>query len=242
MKPLAKEIYAAARALHWEACTKAVQLKRIAESADLREIADDIYALKEVEKLLEDARKEIKGISEDLIRQGCHLYVLAGDGDPIRTEYCTASPDAKPTVKLPKKDSPEYQQLMDYFGVPKDAPFSPDWNKMIERVEADLAEGKPCPKGCDPSKMYILPKMVIRKKRPILDDGEAPDVQRPDLLRRMYDYVRDLILRPELADYPEVIGLQDTFDEDRRVEEEEVKPRKSAAPSFMTEAQEEAPF
>jgi hypothetical protein len=257
MRALTRDLYRSARTAQWDLTNHLIEMDRGAQPPDLPGMVDDLYGLRETWKLLDSMRRDVNKRVEALERKICLTYIALPDvdGDPVKTDFCTASPDAKQTVKLPAKDSPEYRQLLAYFGVPLDAPFSPDWNKMIERVTQELAEGKPCPPGCDPKAMYTICKVAVKKRRPILDEKDAPPLQDPTALRMMAECFNKLRqIDPESVNHEEL--YEQVFDVVHKAREavsvetdadEAVKVEKkvrddSAVPSFMKKNQEEDPF
>ena len=180
----AKVVYTAALAAHWDALHQSETLRNaLRGSGDLGTLCDTIYALKESGKLLEESRKEVDRLVRQLEYEACQLYVMTSDGEPVRTEYCTASPDVKQTVITPKKGTPEYEALCRHFNVDPDGPFAPHWTKMIDHVSAELAAGRPLPPGCDPNKVTAICKVGIRKKRAVLDEGEGLQITTPERLK-----------------------------------------------------------
>ncbi len=185
MKEVVRKVYAEARAAH-ERCYRQIMdaQRALVAEGDLRELGDAVFALKKSEDLLEDARKECGKLKSLVEKITCVRWLNQGDHDPIRTEYCTASPDIKQTVSVPSKDSPEYKALLTHFGIPEGAPFAPHWPSLMKQVSANLAAGQPIPAGCDPNKMIeVCVVRTLKKGRPILDEGEALPYESPEVLR-----------------------------------------------------------
>lgn len=182
----AKTVYREAREAHARAYRAIVELQRgVASSGNIQELTDAIYSLRETAGLLDDARKEASKLMELLMVRCCALWT-ATDGSPIRTEYCIGSPDIKKNVKVPKGGTADYDAFCKHFGVDPKIPFRPHWPEMLERISADIAAGKPCPPGCDPAEMVTKFVVSVRKKRPILDETEAPVVHHVEVLPEMY--------------------------------------------------------
>lgn len=259
MRPICKRLFAQARAAHYRMCELTQELQReLVSSADLSELADAVFALRKSEDLLEDARKEC-GVLLTLMEKVTCLRWLADQTqkhEPIRTEYCTASPDVKQTVKTPRKDTPEYGQLLAHFGVPAGVPFAPHWPSMLKRIDADLAAGKPLPPGCDPNEMLqVCVVRTLKRKRPILDEGEAVDLATPDCLKSSYvlvDAIREIPLDSIHHLLSAIEGMRTVKSVDMDAEEAEDAVTQAevdatavshdGAPSFMSEEMEATPF
>ena len=210
MRLESKKAYQKAREAHWEIVQQSELLRlALSSSGNISELADALYALKQIAELCDDARKEANRLIELFEKLTCRLWVLQDNGDLIRTEYCTASPDIKQTVKTPKEGTPEYAEFASSFGVPPDVPFRPHWPSIIKRVSEDMAAGKPLPPGCDPREIINICKVGIRKKRAILDEGELPPVQTTEKLRKLTEVLKALVV----LDSPdaEISRIQETI-------------------------------
>lgn len=183
-----KAVYGESLRAHMYVYRKLAEIRVAARRAqDMKAATDSIYALKEASKLVDDLRKEINKLSDELQTMVCSLWVAHGIKSPIRTDYCTGSPDVKQVPKTPKSGTPEYEAFCKHYGVPADAPFSPHWTKLMETFSAAMEKGEPVPPGVDPSDVWTVFKVKTLKRRPIMDKDQAPPCSDPDLLRRVYD-------------------------------------------------------
>lgn len=184
MRPESRTAFEAARAAHAAVYEQLIRLRRVLDSSgDAEELCDAVYALRETSALLDDARKETDKLKE-LFEKLCCLSWLATDGSPIRTDYCTGSPDVRQAPITPRPDTPEYAEMCKHFGIDPTSPFRPHWPTMVERVTEDARQGRPLPPGVDPAKTLSVFKVSVRKKRPIIDDeDEDAALQEPEVLR-----------------------------------------------------------
>ena len=167
-----RDAYGVALEAHGALMVKLEEIKvRLRGCVDAKELVDAIYALKEVSKLMDECRKEADRVTAQLEHETCKLWVL-GDGEPIRTPWCTGSPDVKQTPRVPKKDTPEYAAFCAHYGVAADSMFVPHSDRMLEQISADLKAGKALPPGVNPADMYTVPKVKIHKKRGVLEGAE----------------------------------------------------------------------
>ena len=141
---------------------------------DEKELADIHYAMKECVKFLEDMRSEARKVSDIVTKCACMIWMQEGGGDPIRSEYCTATPDVKQMTNLPRKShNPErFATFMTALGIDealwnREGPPAVElnWNGMVELVSERLSQGLPLPEGIDPSATYSIFKLHIRGKK-----------------------------------------------------------------------------
>lgn len=167
--------------IHRDTFTRLIEVKREAEqavlSADLKELADHVMWLKEIEKLFDDCRKNAHNILELVEKLTCIAWATTSDGDPIRTEYCTATPQPKKMGRIPSrtKHPEEYEAFMTEMGIPRElidvGAVTFNWNAMIEFISQRLARGENPPKCFDPNKLYDIYKVLVRAKRSISPHG-----------------------------------------------------------------------
>lgn len=183
-----KNFYGMARGAHQQLYGLMLQMNRLLQqTTELTELADAVFALRKTEELLEDTRKECSKLLELAEQVTCIRWLACSDHEPIRSEYCTASPDVKQTVAIPSKSSPEYAALLKHYGIPEGSPFVPHWPSLLKQVSADLAAGGSIPPGCDPNKMIRVCKVrTLTKKKPILDEGEAVPLISVEALKESY--------------------------------------------------------
>jgi hypothetical protein len=154
-------------------------LARLAEEAkrltSLPELVDLIYALRKTSELADTARKEMNRIEELTIKQACLIWTTT-DGNPIRSDYVTGSPDIKMMASLPRrKSNPEgYAALMRYLGVPDELwdtsdeeseAVRPHFPGMVDLLSRAMQEGRPLPPGISPENTYPLYKMRLVAKK-----------------------------------------------------------------------------
>lgn len=197
----AKSLYADTRIAHASVFNRLLRLQAVVAGESAEELVDVIYALREAAELLDDARKECNRLSEVAQRLACVAWMQT-DGSPVRTDYCIGSPDVKQTASTPRPGSPEYDQLIEFFGVPASSPFRPHWPSMVDAISELGKQGKPLPPGIDPTKMMTVFKVTVRKKKPVLDEDIALPPQTPDMLRAQAEIalaLRDLSATAQLA-------------------------------------------
>lgn len=192
MNPLAQEIYQLAKDAHEMILTRCIELRRTMVNQTAPTNVNCAYALRESLALIEDTAKQAKQIKELLERLVCLRIIEAGNADPIKTEYCTATPDVKICAAIPtfEKDRTSYEKLMTYLGID---PVLWDTGKFLTElgeIETEVvkvnwpgfqdfitrlaAEGSPVPDGIDASKCYSIYRLLMRKNGPVLQGYEIP--------------------------------------------------------------------
>ena len=196
-----KELYAKTRQMHATFCMLQPDIeKSLSEATNLEDLADTIYTLRESQKFFEWMKKEVGKTLTLAERLCCLAWVRRNVAENIKTKHCVAMPDIKQGPRIPREGSPEYEELLQFYGVPSGTPFRPHWPALRDRITEDIKAGRPVPKGIDPSAM--IPSYVVktRKKQPILDDGEASDYPTdPDLVAQALNSV-NCIKSKELTD------------------------------------------
>lgn len=141
---------------------------------NLETLTDELYATREMEKVVKEMVSRLRKRRDFLEKAICLIWQKdSPDGEPIRTDYCTATPKPTVTPKLPtyKNDPDAYIRLMQYFGVSYDAAkaevLRPHWPAFVEFFADILAEGKPIPEGIDPSVMYPVFNVTVKSKKGI---------------------------------------------------------------------------
>lgn len=156
----------------WEKQQSAItQAMRV--EGDLKELTDYVYALKKTAGLLTEMEKQTRNAYEVGERLLCMLWAKNGDSEPIRTEHCTASPRIRMAAQIPKRGTPEYDELMTAFGVSDELRQSdavrPHWPGLIDFVTGALTEGRPVPKGIDITKTYPVYGVQFRDKKGVTE-------------------------------------------------------------------------
>jgi len=120
------------------------------------ELCDVGFLLRESERWLDDARKEVKA-KKELISRILSVKItrrcIEDDSSELRArgELATATPDVKIRPKLPKAGTDEYGQLLTWLGVPAetigDGLLSVHFKRMSEMLTRMAEEGKQPPPG-----------------------------------------------------------------------------------------------
>lgn len=136
------------------------------------QLCDIGYFCKEIELMLEEARKEVKARKELCGMQIAFNKIRESVADPsvsltVRGTYATGTPDMKMQAALPKKMSDEYILLCQHLGVPREVAeqgvLKLDWNAATELCTKLLSEGKKIPVGF--GKQYPKYETRFRKKK-----------------------------------------------------------------------------
>lgn len=187
MKQILIDLYRQQRELHRAMVELTDAQMGEAAKGDLIELADCAYAMREIASFADEIRKRANKIGEHAQKVGCFIATQTSliSGNPadlkIKTEYCTATADVKQIVSTPdKRKEPEaYRKVLQHYGFIEEALFDATddknplvvayWPGVIERINADIAAGKPTPPGIDPSKMTAEYRLSIRANRGILE-------------------------------------------------------------------------
>jgi len=171
------QLYRTTRELHASIVSQSEAINNEATKADLNELADTALAMRSIAEFADEIRKRANSIKELAEKAACMVAVSMRHVGPIETEYCKATPEVKPIATLPDKrrNPEEYAALMQYYGIPELA-YAGDnplmqvyWPGVMERLNADLAAGKPTPPGIDPSKTTNKFTLSIRRKKGVLE-------------------------------------------------------------------------
>ncbi len=160
--------------LHAETyATLILERGEIETCSDMELLADKVYALREISRLADDLRKESHSLMEVASKIACIIWTAHSDGDPIRTDLCTATPKIMQGAYIPKreKNPKEYYALMQYLGIPKEVSeretVRVHWPSFCELLTEKSEKGEPLPGGIDPNKLYTKYSLSIRAKRPL---------------------------------------------------------------------------
>lgn len=203
-----QDLYLLARTTHQTAYTLMVAAEQQIKSARSKEeLADAVYALKAIVDLFDDSRKESQRRVELAEKMCCMIWAsdIMADGAPIRTPYCTASPEMKETPKTPKAGTPEYAEFCAHFGIDASTPFRPHWPSVLEASMQRLRDGLPPIPGCDPNDVWTVFRVTTRKKKGVAPDGVAYDEPSLDALKRSYE--REQKLAAALATITDLTAL-----------------------------------
>ena len=134
----------------------------------LTDMINHIYVMRAVSKYADDLRKECDGIMHMFENLACAMWVTANDGHPIRASLATGTPDINIGVNIPNqtREPERYRMLLDSLGIRpeliEDKLVKPYWPGLCAYVSRLATEGKPLPKGIDPSSTYPTYKVRIK--------------------------------------------------------------------------------
>jgi hypothetical protein len=176
MHPEIARLYKTAKKLHEEIYKLVSALKAdVNSTANLEELANRTYGLREIIKYTEDIHNEVKKTHDVYQKITALLYVQAGEGGPIRTEYATCTPKVRLIAVIPKKrrDPEKYNALMRFLNVPPelyagDEEFEivrPHWPGLVAHLSELMSQGQPLPPGIDPESTYPEYTCVTRGKK-----------------------------------------------------------------------------
>lgn len=175
-----KTVFETAKQTHEEIYNSLKQLTaQTRQETEINILVDRIYALREAAKLLDDTRKECNRLADFATRLACLIWAQGDSSEPIRTEYCTGSPDVQMSVNIPnkKRDPVAFCNLMKFLGVPENLYLTeseivrPHWPGLVEMLTARLSKGLPLPEGIDVNATVPIYKITIRGKKGILSDS-----------------------------------------------------------------------
>lgn len=172
--------FAAVRDLHQKLYGLIVQIdKPVQTDFSMEECADTSLWCREVEELLKDSLKDIRGIAALANRHACLQWVRRMTGEPIRTDYTTASPKVGVNAEMPKHGTPEYLQMMAALGVPAEraSVVRPHWPDLMDHFTELTQAGRPLPPGVDTTTLKPTYMLHQRKKRDILEGADKEKAQ-----------------------------------------------------------------
>ena len=120
------------------------------------QLCDFGYLCRETAKVFDELRKECKQRMEKVGAIIGYRLTQKSITDPnasgkVVGELATGVPSCKMQAALPKKFSPEYYQLTDQFGIPRDKAeigvFKLDWKAVTEYLTELTERGRPLPDG-----------------------------------------------------------------------------------------------
>lgn len=180
----AVDLYTAAKESHEKVYRLTQALQQMFARADNETRANIGFACREAYKFADDSRKLIEGAGDLAERMTCLDYLQTSiDGEPIRTEYVTATPDMKVSASVPtiEKNPIGYQKLMDYLGIDpvlrdkgkvlteegeeETEVIKVNWNGFTSLLSRLQQAGYPMPDGIDPSATYTTYRLRYRKKK-----------------------------------------------------------------------------
>jgi hypothetical protein len=116
---------------------------------------DAAFALKELNKLVEDIGVEIRKrleLAESIV---AYRWLIAESDEPIRTEYCTASVRIQLQPAMPPKDSAELAAMYDWLGIEHNRDIVRiHWPSLCKLVTELVEQSKPLPPGITPENLH----------------------------------------------------------------------------------------
>lgn len=156
---------------------------RTGNSMSLGELVDLQFLLREVADRCDDIGKECRKVQQDAAKMTCILWTaksLSGEisGDVVRGDLASGSPHVGQMANIPAKNTEEYKQLMVALKCPEDliesGVLKVHWPALCDQLQALAAQGRPLPRGLDPSKTFDVYSVVCRAKKGV-DDVLRPD-------------------------------------------------------------------
>lgn len=161
-------------------------------SESVKELTDAAYAYREMEKYIDDIRKEVKATRERCEKTAAliHLRDLGVTSDKIETEYCSARINTRQMSSIPtfERKPEEYNKLMDFLGVDHNLRdqgkiltdqgeietevVKVNWQGFTDLLTRLAANGFPLPDGIDTKATFIEYSLHIRKRKGVLEDNE----------------------------------------------------------------------
>lgn len=159
--------------------TTLAELSQRVKQHTLHELTDDVYALREIAKLGDEIRKRANKMKETLERVACMGWVATDPDGPIRTEYCTGTPDVKQMASLPhpERDPDDYAALMKFLGVENEdavrlGAVSLHYTRTADWITEMAGRGEPLPPGIKSEKTYPQYKLTVRGKKEVDADSD----------------------------------------------------------------------
>lgn len=132
-------------------------------------LVDVGFLLREMERHFDEMRKDVKSRKEligRLLCLRCIKGMQSGEKVSLRGELATGSPDLGKVPEIPARGTPQYEELMTFLGVPKEAYENgvvvPHWKHVQELLNELAAQGKDAPPGVGERPDY---KMTFTKRR-----------------------------------------------------------------------------
>jgi hypothetical protein len=190
MKERLQTLYAFVRESHEFIYRELMAHVECIDSDSMTENADHAYAMREIEKFLDDSRKDVAAQRKLAERAAAIKWSTSPSAsDNIKTDYCTATPDIKTVAKIPtiEKNPDEYTALMDWLqidpclrdhgkvldelGERETEIVSVKWPAFQDYVTRLVAQGYPPPPGVDPGATWKEYVLRIKKRKPIMPDS-----------------------------------------------------------------------
>jgi len=136
------------------------------------ELCDFGFMSRELENVFDELRKEVKARKELCCQIIAYRLVQKSIEDPsikmqVKGQFATGTPDVTMQAALPKKFTPEYYQITDYLGVPRQVAETGvlrlDWKRVTELLTQYMHDGKTIPEGF--GKKYPSYKTTYRRRK-----------------------------------------------------------------------------
>lgn len=149
-------------------------VRAMEKQTDVAALADTVYTFKEIQKMIEDMESRIRGAANLAERLFCLLWAQSENFESVKTDHCTATAKIKQSASLPKKGTEEYNKLLSsFFKVPQELieldAVRPHWPGVTDLLTELAVRGKPLPDGIDPTKVYHVYSVLIRKRKGITE-------------------------------------------------------------------------
>jgi len=148
-----------------------VRITNVVKAQELTkdQMVDVGFLCRESEHLLDDLRKDCKA-RQEFIGAKLSMQVTQESltdeniNTTVRGTLARGETDVRKRAKLPQKGTPEYNELMDHFFIPKriidTGVLTPSWNKIGDLVSECAEEGKPMPPGIKETYTEFITKYV----------------------------------------------------------------------------------
>ena len=168
-----KNMFRKVKDLHHQLYMETEELKPKTRDMILRDKVDSIYAMRKMEDLLDDLRKEVKKCRRHMETIACFEF-LSEEIDKFSTEHCSARIEIKQYAKFPHKrreDPDNYDVLLADMGVPQELIDSEalriHYDGFKNFFSKRQEEGQPLLKGIDPQAIYTDYNILTRKKKDV---------------------------------------------------------------------------
>jgi len=160
-----------------------VDLRELDESINsLNDMADAVYALREIDNYIEKLRKEMNKYSETYQTAAC-LMLISRHRKAFKTEYCSAKKETRISTGVPSKSTKpkEYQALLEYLGVPQkvidDGLLAVHWPNFSTWITERQKKGEPRPPGLGEQSPHF--ELGVRTRKSILEESEVESNEVP---------------------------------------------------------------
>lgn len=134
------------------------------------QMVDAAFLLREIAERFDDIRKAANKAT-DLAGRIVAAKSLADVNEEnvgkVKGQFATGWVEDGVNTNIPKRDSAEFAQLMEYLGVTETGArlLSVNWRRLGEVLTVMTAEGKPMPPGLRDQVIYSCPQLRVVKHR-----------------------------------------------------------------------------